>query len=91
MHLDVDYIPNIQVKRSFFLFRPGISLIKTKNVFLEFMGWEELLNEEMATHSSILPWGIYGQTKLASYSPWSFKELDVTEHIHTHTYIYKHT
>ena len=33
--------------------------------------------EEMATHSSILAWRIPGTE--AGYSPWSQKELDVTE------------
>ena len=32
----------------------------------------------MATHSSILAWKIsHGQRKLASYSPWGHKELDM--------------
>ena len=33
--------------------------------------------EEMATHSSILAWRVPGTE--AGYSPWSRKELDVTE------------
>ena len=36
----------------------------------------------MATHSSILAWKIsHGQRKLAGYSPWGRKELDVTKEI----------
>ena len=44
---------------------------------LGFNPWVEKipLEEEMATHSSILAWGIPGQRSLASegYSPWSHK------------------
>ena len=40
----------------------------------------------MATHSSILageiPWT---EQSLAGYSPWGRKELEMTEHTHTHT------
>ena len=46
------------------------------------------LEEEMATHSSILG-EIHGQRSLAGYSPWGRKESDMTEateaHTHTHT------
>ena len=37
------------------------------------------LEEEMATHSSILAWKIPWQRSLVGYSPWSHKELDTTE------------
>ena len=37
------------------------------------MGPEDLLEKEMATHSSILVWRIYGQRRLAG------KKLDMTE------------
>ena len=54
---------------------------------LQFLGWEDPLEEEMATPSSILAWEI----------PWTekpgglyivhggYKELDVTEQTQTHT------
>ena len=38
----------------------------------------------MATHSSILAWKIPWRS-LVGYSPWVHKELDTTEHEHTHT------
>ena len=41
------------------------------------LGWEDLLEKEMATHSSILAWKIHGQRSLAGYSPWGLKELDI--------------
>ena len=40
---------------------------------------EDLLEEVMATHSSMLPWRIPGQRSLVGYSPWGRKESDMTE------------
>ena len=37
-------------------------------------GWDDPLEEGMATHSSILAWKIPGQRRLAGYSPWGRKE-----------------
>ena len=44
------------------------------------LGWENPLEKEMATHSSILAWRTHGQRSLVGYSPCN--ELDATEHIH---------
>ena len=43
------------------------------------LGQEDLLEEEMATHSSILAWKIHGQRSPADYSSWAQKESDTTE------------
>ena len=48
------------------------------------LGWEDLLEKGMATHSSIptpvfLPGESRGQRSLSGYSPWGCKELDATE------------
>ena len=44
-----------------------------------FLGLEDPL-EGMAIHSSILAWRIlHGQRSLVGYSPWGYKELDITE------------
>ena len=45
------------------------------------LGREDALEEEMATHSSILGWESHGQKSLVGYSPWSHKEPDMTEAI----------
>ena len=37
------------------------------------------------THSSILLWRILWKKSLAGYRPWGCKELDMTEHAHSHT------
>ena len=46
---------------------------------VESLGWEDLLEKGMATHSSILPREFHGQGSLVGYSPWGCKELDKTE------------
>ena len=46
--------------------------------------WEDPLEEEMATHSSILAWEIPWTEEPGSYSPWGYKELDKTEPLSTH-------
>ena len=43
------------------------------------LGWEDPLEEGMATHSSILPRESHEQRSLAGYSPWSCKESDMNE------------
>ena len=43
------------------------------------LSWEDLLEKEMATHSSILAWKIPRMEEPVSYSPWGRKELDTTE------------
>ena len=45
------------------------------------LGWEDPLEEEMATHSSIFAWEIHGQRSLGGYSPWGRKKLDTTEQL----------
>ena len=43
------------------------------------LGWEDPLEEGMATHSSILAWRIPWTEEPSGYSPWGHKELDPTE------------
>ena len=43
------------------------------------LGWEDPLDEEMATCSSVLAWRIHRQRRLMAYSPWDCKESDTTE------------
>ena len=46
------------------------------------LGWEDPLEEEMATHSSSLAWKkSHEQRSLVGYSPWGHKESDRTEHV----------
>ena len=46
------------------------------------LGREDFLEEEMATHSSILPKKSHGQRSLVGYSPRGRKESDSTERAH---------
>ena len=48
-----------------------------------FLGWENPLEKEIATHSNILAWKIPWTRSLVLYSP-THKELDTTEHTPTH-------
>ena len=39
------------------------------------LGWEDLLEKGIATHSSILAWKIPRMRSLAGYSPWGWTQL----------------
>ena len=41
----------------------------TQKIGVRFLGWEDTLEKEIATHSSILAWESHGQRSLAGYSP----------------------
>ena len=45
--------------------------------------WEDLLESEMALHSSILAWRIPQAEEPGGLSPWGFKESDRTEQLST--------
>ena len=46
---------------------------------VQFLGWEDPLEKEMAPHSSILALRIPWREEPGGYSPWGCKELDMTE------------
>ena len=46
---------------------------------IQFLSWEDPLEEEMATHSSILAWRIPWTESLVGNSPWGHKESDMIE------------
>ena len=43
------------------------------------LGWEDPLEEGIATHSSILAWRIHGQKSLVGYRAKGSIELDMTK------------
>ena len=47
-------------------------------------GWEDPLEKEMATHSSVLAWKIPWKEEPGGYSLWGHKESDTTEQLHIH-------
>ena len=55
-----------------------------QEMWVQSLGHEDPLEEEITTHSSILAWEI-PQRNLAGYSPWGHKESDLTEELSTHT------
>ena len=52
---------------------------ETQEMQVQSLGWEDALEKEMATCSSIIAWKFHGQRSLAGYSPWGCKESDTTE------------
>ena len=54
---------------------------------VRFLGQEDPLEKEMATHSSILARKPHGQRSLVGYSPWGHKELDISEQLNTQHWI----
>ena len=57
------------------------NLYTMQETWVQYLGWEDLLQKEMATHSSLLAWRIPWKRSLAGYSPWGRKELDTTEQL----------
>ena len=47
------------------------------------LGWDDLLEKQTATHSSILAWEIHEQRSVVGYSPQCCKELDTTEQLNS--------
>ena len=62
-----------------------------QETWVQSLGQEDLLEKEMATHSSILAWKIPWTEEPGGLHPWGRKESDTTErartHTHTHTQI----
>ena len=58
-----------------------------QETWFQSMGWDDPLEEDMATHSITLAWRIPGTDSLTGYSPQGYKESDTTEELsmHTHT------
>ena len=48
------------------------------------LGWENPLEKEMSTHSSILTWEIPWTKEPGGLQSMGHKELDMTEHKHTY-------
>ena len=53
----------------------------TQEAWVRSLGWEDFLEEDMATHSSILAWRIPWPEEPGSYSPWGRKESDSIEQL----------
>ena len=54
------------------------------------LGWEDLLEKEMATHSSTIAWKIpWMEEPDTLQSMGTRKESDTTERLHIHFYLYR--
>ena len=66
---------------------PGAQMVNNLPVMQETwvssLGWEDSLEEGMATHCSIFA---QGQRSLVGYNSWGHKESDMTEQFRTHTH-----
>ena len=49
--------------------------------WVQSLGQSYPLEEEMATHSSVLAWRIPWTEEPGSYSPWGSQELDIPEQL----------
>ena len=47
------------------------------------LGWEDPLEKEMTTLSSIFAWKMLWTGEPGGYSQWDHKESDMTDHAHT--------
>ena len=45
------------------------------------LGWEDLLEKGIQPTVVFLPGEFHGQNSLVGYSPWSHKDLDMTEQL----------
>ena len=59
------------------------SLPAVQETQVRFLGQEDPLEKEMATHSSILAWKIpWAEECVRLHSPWGHRESDTTEPLH---------
>ena len=66
------------------------SMQEAQETWVQSLGWEDPLEKEMATHSSILAGRFHGQGSLSGYSPQGGKESDLTKHTYNNREICGH-
>ena len=67
------------------------NLPATQETWVGSLGWEDTLEEDMETHSSILAWSLPWTEEPGGLSLWGHKELDMTEQLSKVQHIYTHT
>ena len=59
-----------------------------QEAWIWFLGWDDPLEKEMASHRSILAWRIHGQRSLEGYSAYKSQESDRLSDQITQSYMY---
>ena len=57
-----------------------LDALPMQEMHVQFLGWEDSMEKELASHSNILTWKTHAQRSLMGYSPWSHKR-DMTERL----------
>ena len=60
--------------------RMCLPMQETQEMQVRILRWEDTLEKEMATGSSIVGWRILWTEEPGNYNPWSPKESDMTQH-----------
>ena len=63
-----------------------MSMQETQETWVRSLGWEDPLEKEMATHSSILDWEIQWTEEPGRLQPMGLHRVDTTEQLSTHTH-----
>ena len=58
-----------------------LAMQEMQEMWVPSLGRQDFLEEEMATHSSILPEKSHGQKSLAGYSRWGRKDSNMTKQL----------
>ena len=65
------------------MYRICLPMQETQETWVQSLGQEDPLEEEMEPTPVFLPGKFHGWRSLEDYSPWGHKESDMTEHTHT--------
>ena len=79
---DLHYSGNSLVAQTSLVAQMLKLLLTMQKTRVQSLGREDLLEKEMAIHSSILAWKIPWTEEPVGYSPWGRKESDTTEQLH---------
>ena len=58
---------------------------ETQKKWVQFLGWEDPLEEQWQPVPAFLPGEPHGQRSQVGYSPWRHKKSNTTEQLSTHT------
>ena len=59
----------------------NLPAMQMQEMQVQFLGWEDPLEKEMATHSSILAWEIPWREEPGRLQSMGYKQLDITEQL----------